>query len=164
MPSAARRHGNLSLAAALAMSLSGQPASGATPSDELSLTRAGSIRSLISGCMAAIIDSSVIGYMRRAEQVGKPLASEAEARADMAGNPRWKAQMEPMIRTGCECSMKPEIDGIQAAQSVEAVQKIVFDLARRLGDPTTAVAEAAKFERCVQPLGPEVRREEVTVQ
>jgi hypothetical protein len=102
--------------------------------------------------MAAIIDSAVMDYMRRAEQVGKPLSSEAAARADMTGNPRWKKEMEPMIRTACECSMRPEIDGIQTAQSVEAVQKIVLDLARRLGDPATAAAEAAKFERCVQRL------------
>lgn len=152
MPSVLRQRRSLSIAAVLATNLLVQSASGASPSDEVAQARASSIRAAVSGCMAAIIDPAVMGYMQRAEEAGKPFASVADARADLTGNPRWKTEMEPMIRTACECSMKSDIDSIQSAGSAEAIQKIFSDVQKRLSDPASAEAEAAKFERCVQSL------------
>jgi hypothetical protein len=140
------------LLTALALQVILQPAFSETNSEEIVLARAAAVLAATEGCMAAVIDPAVTGYMQRAAEVGKPFATEAAARADMTGNPQWRTIMEPAIRKACECSMKREIEDIGKSQTVADIQQVLDNSAERLKDPTVAEVRMRDFERCLQPL------------
>lgn len=143
---------NLNLAAlslALTVLALYQLASAATDSDNLPSAREQAVRAVVADCMATmIIDPMVAGYMKRAAEVGKPFATEAEARADMTGNVKWTNVMEPAIREACECYMKDKLDGIKRARTESEILKIVSDAAQQPKD----VVPKEPFERCFKPI------------
>jgi hypothetical protein len=140
------------LSIALALQAIITPAFAATNVEDMVQARAASVRAAIEGCLAAVVDPAVSGYMRRAAEVGRPFANEAAARAEMTASPQWRTIMEPAIRTACECSMKREIEDIEKSQTVAEIQQILDNSADRLKDPAVAEERMRDFERCIQPL------------
>ncbi|WP_146114990.1 hypothetical protein [Malikia spinosa] len=145
MPSTSK---HLRIAAALTICLSDQYATSATPSVDISNIRKSVIGELVSGCVAAVIAPAVRSYMQRAEQDGEPFSSEFEARAEMTGSAKWKSEMEPIIRSSCECLMKQEIDDIKNSQSTDDIENIVLILSKRHVGSMNIEAEEEKLKHC----------------
>lgn len=120
--------------------------------EDLAGARAAHVEMMIQGCIAAFVDMNIRGYMQRASEAGKPFDSEEAAKAEITSSPLWKADIEPAIRSGCECAYASEIKAINEAKSIQEIEAAVSSVSELKKDPKAAEAWLKEWERCAQEV------------
>jgi hypothetical protein len=105
--------------------------------------------SAVQGCALAIFQPAVRTIMKRAEDAGKPFASEAEARAKLESFPQWQSTLLPSLKRACSCWMDEQLQAIRSATTQEEIDAAVAAL-QELPGSMRALAQLPKYRRCTE--------------
>jgi len=103
----------------------------------------------IQGCTMAIVTPAVAAFMKRSQDAGKPIATEAEALAQMESAPQWKSTVFPGIQRTCACAMEEGLRSVRAASTVSDLNLAVSQLAQLI-DPARLEELKPHLVRCTQ--------------
>ena len=109
-----------------------------------------SVNSAIEGCYLAIAEGQVTGYMKRAEQVEKPIASREIARKELLESNIWKEKFAPAMKKMCECTLEEPISLIKKSKDKSALEIAIT----KLQEYPKQVKDSKEFEikalRCME--------------
>jgi hypothetical protein len=103
----------------------------------------------IQGCTMAIVTPAVTAFMKRSQDAGKPIATEAEALAQIESTPQWKSMVFPGIQRTCACAMEDRLRSVRAASTASDLNSAVSQLAQ-LTDPARLEELKPLLVRCTQ--------------